>query len=290
MLLLWAFASARSDFSNRVSGPWLHYDFLRDECLSGEIAPSSVSAYNNWFGGLHVANTETVVCPNGNGIMGSSGNPQLERVISNEASDNEFTNLLENSATGLSLEIWFDAVDHVTPDENHIILAITLSDPANEPAYPRNVFMVVEDGDNYKVLDNFESGEVNVWRFRDIAVKPTSPHHFLYTILYDYLPDDIDFCSTLPPPTSCQRHILYINGNAVSSETVVSTNLPPNNAQKIRLFSDPTNLPTFAPSSGTIYMMAMYGQYLDAVEVQQNYEAKLMNSAPVNFDSTFIVP
>ncbi len=288
LLSLWTFARViRSEFSNRVPGPWFQYNFLRGECLGGEISPSSVSAYN-WFSTLDIANTDTIQCANGTGIMGTSINPTMERVISSGASGNELLDLMHNSATGLSFEIWFDPADSVPSDENNVILAITLSDPDNAPNNARNVIKIVENGNRYKLLFDFETGGFQPY-FLDVAEKPTSSHQFVYTIEYNYVgkPE----CASLPSPASCQLHVVYINGVLMNELFVVVTSgFPPYSPEKIHLFSDPVNLPTYAPSLGTIYMIAMYGYPLDEADILQNYEAKLVNSAPVAFDSKLIVP
>ncbi len=289
VLALWAVvASVRSEFSNRVPGPWFHYDFLRDECLGGEITPSSVSSYN-WFGNLDIVNTDTVVCRNGTGITGSPDNPQMERVLSSGASGNELLDLLHNSASGFSIEIWFRAIDHVEPDENNVILSITLMDPENEPANARNVFKLVEDGDYYKALYDFEESNILLVYFKKNLEKPASTHHFVYTVNLNYVGQPQ--CLNPPSGYSCEQHIAYINGIEMNTRVIWTTDeSPPISPQKLHLFKDTTILPSYAPSSGTLYMLAMYGHELDEAEVLQNYQAKLTNSVPVNFDSTFIVP
>ncbi len=288
LLSLWMFASViRSEFSDRVPGPWFQYNFLRDDCLGGGISPSSVSVYN-WFGTLDIANTDTIECRNGTGIVGTSINPTMERVISNGASGNELLDLVHNSATGISFEIWFDPADNVPSNENNVIMAITLSDPDNEPDHARNIIKIIENGNQYRALFDFETSSSQAY-FKDICEKPTSPHQFVYTIEYNYV--DGSTCAAVLRPFSCQLHVFYINGVSVFEHVIITPGVfPPYSPEKLHLFSDPVNLPTYAPSLGTIYMIAMYGSPLDVAHIQQNYEAKLVNSAPVTFDSKFIVP
>ncbi len=291
LISLLAFVSViRSEFSDRVAGPWFQYDFLRDECLAGEISPSSSSVYN-WFGALDIANPDTIQCVNGTGITGHSINPTMERVISSGASGNELMDMVHNSATGgISFEIWFKPADDVPEDdENNVILAITFSDPDSAPANARNIIKIVENGNMYKVLFDFETEEVTN-QFIDYAEKPASPHQFVYAINLHYV--GTQGCLNLPTSAAvCQQHSAYINGALIWSRIWILINGSPTySEQKIHLFSDPVNLPTYAPSSGTLYMMAVYGSELDAAEIQQNYAAKLLNSAPVAFNTKLIVP
>ena len=250
---------------SRVSGAAIEYEFAHEDCVSGRYVDAASS---DLLGGM-LRQMTTTECARGIGVVSSSAYDDEWRVRSVSTVESLYAAISENE--GFTIELW------IQPD------ADTMSSTTDRP-----LFSIGANGtscgsdDMSRVLSQSEqklywkqtgtdSSTVNVG---ETVLSSTASSTQTHLVIVDE--EDCGFS-------------LYANGVYAFGFPGWCYDLDPSYVAQLFTNCYTAGHSSYSVWSGTVYLLAVYPRALNSSEIEQNYAAKLTNSAPVVSDVTVTV-
>ena len=256
--------------AQRVPGAASLFTFDHAACLAGAI-PDSGSVAPPLLGQLAVrgGNHSEFCRPMGSGVVNSAATPRnVERVSSTGVATRWGT--MVQATQAFSVEAWL-GVEPSASSDTSTYLVFALDSMSTVSAGPDLAF-VVQEGALHVMLG---SDVPTAMSAGSVAWTPPPGAQNMHVALAC----ELDPFSDVAQSYFCQ---VYVNAQAIG-DGAIDVRPTFRSTSRLFLFSEPAGMGLRAsfPWRGTIHLWALYNRTLSAVEVAQNYAARVPNSRPL---------
>lgn len=269
----------------RVSDSLVEYKFSRADCLSG-YAPDS-SNRTSLFGYLNI-NTSSITCK-GLGVEAKVGILANQRIVSS-LNSSLFLDIL--GGREFTFEVWASFEDFSECEKcsrRHIVSTSDTDDGLIPMRCNASNFLFFQTNDEHSVGVRVSTSEISSdcrFTFANSTIEWGVPTHVVFTVTD---PGGVEDGTTTfrwyLDGLLVYEDDLEVIGNSFTSGWLADFHLQLLGDIAVENPSDTS----YAPPSGSIFLLAMYDRPLGSGEVAQNYEAGLQNSPPVAQDISAVI-
>ena len=257
----------------RVAGPDVLFTMPHAGCLGGEIADAQ--ADTNYLGSLAL-NASWVTCPDGDGLRfvgpspssASSSAPPPQGGLA--FSTSTFQGLATPTIQNVSIEAWLSVPSNDTDTQDAVVFSI---------ADGAEVRFKVYQSSDARLYFWSAGGDSTVWGH---AALPEDAAPWAVHVVITATVTTRMIASGLRQQIV---HRLYLNGvhNGVTDSRSALDRRTSywNESSRLYLFAEPVARTGWANWNGTFHLFSLYNRTLSAVEVAQNYAARVPNSRPL---------